>query len=310
MKKWIGFLLVIIIISVIAIYTLIPAELKVAGYERVSKPSGLVTRLFQMPQKVKNWWPGDQKNDSDFLYQQVHYHFTQWNPINIAFKADIDGTSVNATINAITVQMDTTNIQIEYETIKTSINPIKRIEAYLNARLLKKQLDSIAIALKRFSENEENIYDMAVVQTKVRDSSLISTKKLFQQKPTNKDIHDLVQVLKTYVAQNGGTEHDFPMLNIRETMDHQFEAMIAIPLLKDIPVKGDIIIKKMILGNILEAKVIGGPKRIADGEVAIKKYAEDFNKKSPAIPFLSLVTDRYTESDSTKWITYLKYPVF
>jgi hypothetical protein len=310
MKKWISILLAIIIISTIAIYILIPSQLKVAGSIQVNKPSGLVSRLFLMPEKAKYWWPGEKTNDSSFVYQQVHYRFLNWNPINITFKAEINELSVNATVNTITAQMDTSLIQIEYEEFKTSINPIKRIEAYWNAKLLKKQLDSIAVTLKRYAENEENVYGIPVVRAKVKDSSLISTQKLYPQKPTNKEIHDLIQVLKTYVVQNGGVERDFPMLNIREMLDHQYEAMVAIPILRDIPVKGNIIIKKMILGNILEAKVVGGPTRIAEAEVAIKNYAEDFNKKSPAIPFQLLVTDRYTESDSTKWITYVKYPVF
>jgi hypothetical protein len=310
MKKWIWLLLATIIISVIAIYTLIPSELKVGGYVRVDKPSGLVTRLFIMPEKAKNWWPGEKINDSEFVYQHVHYRFTQWNPINIAFEATIGGMVTRATINTITSQIDTTNLQIDYESFPTSMNPINRIMVYQNASLLKKQLDSISLSIKRYSEKEENIYGISITRSRVKDSSLISTKKLYKSKPSNQDIHDLVQVLKNYVAQNGGIEHDYPMLNIRETLDHQFEAMVAIPLLRDIPSKGDIIIKKMILGNILEAKVVGGPSTIAHGEIAIKNYAEDFNKKSPAIPFQSIVTDRISVVDTTKWITYLKYPVF
>lgn len=310
MKKWIVILFGTIIISAIAIYTLIPSQLKVGGYVRVDKPSGLVSRLFLMPEKAKNWWPGEKVNDSVFVYQQVQYQFTQWNPINIALEATIGSMVTRATINTISLQMDTTNLQIDYEAFSTSMNPIKRIETYLNASLLKKQLDSIASAIKKYSEKEENIYGLPIIRSRVKDSSLISTKKLFNSTPSNQDIHDLVQVLKNYVALNGGVEHDYPMLNIKENIDHQFEAMVAIPLMRDIPSKGDIVIKKMILGNILEAKVVGGPKNIANGEIAIKNYAEDFNKKSPAIPFQSLVTDRFTVSDSTKWITYLKYPVF
>ncbi len=310
MKKWIGILLVLIIISGISIYTLIPSKLKVAGFTTVSQPSGMITRVFQLSALAKKWWPGKILNDSEFVYQQTHYTFTQWNPINIAFRTEINGRVVNATINTITIAMDTTAIQIEYSPFNSGANFIKRIQAYRDARSLKKQLDTILYVLKKFSEKEENIYGLTIIQNKVKDSSLISTKKMFLQKPTNKDIHDLIQILKVHIIQNGGIERDYPMLNIRETIDHQYEAMVAIPLLRDIPARGDIVIKKMILGNILETKVVGGMKHILDGETALKNFAEDFNKKSPAIPFQVLVTDRYTESDSTKWVTYLKYPVF
>ena len=66
----------------------------------------------------------------------------------------------------------------------------------------------------------------------------------------------------------------------------------------------------MILGNILEAKVVGGPATIEKGEIAMKNFAKDYGKVSPAIPFQLLVTDRNKEQDTSKWITYLKYPVF
>jgi hypothetical protein len=42
----------------------------------------------------------------------------------------------------------------------------------------------------------------------------------------------------------------------------------------------------------------------------MKNYVEDNKKTSPAIPYQSLITNRLTETDTTKWVTKLYYPVF
>jgi hypothetical protein len=38
-------------------------------------------------------------------------------------------------------------------------------------------------------------------------------------------------------------------------------------------------------------------------------YISDHERVPPAIPFLSLVTNRMLEPDSSKWITLIYYPV-
>ena len=66
----------------------------------------------------------------------------------------------------------------------------------------------------------------------------------------------------------------------------------------------------MVLGNILKAEVTGGLDRVKEGETELANYVDDYHKLSPAIPFQSLVTDRISQADSTKWITRLYYPIF
>ena len=69
-------------------------------------------------------------------------------------------------------------------------------------------------------------------------------------------------------------------------------------------------LKKMILGNVIKAEIIGGIHTVNKGEDELFNYLNDYNRSSPAIPFQELVTNRIEEKDSLKWITNLYYPVF
>ena len=62
-------------------------------------------------------------------------------------------------------------------------------------------------------------------------------------------------------------------------------------------------------GNILVVEVRGDQQTINEAIKQIEKYITDYQRSIIAIPFQSLITDRSKESDSTKWITKIYYPV-
>ncbi len=62
-------------------------------------------------------------------------------------------------------------------------------------------------------------------------------------------------------------------------------------------------------GNILVTKVKGGTSIAAVAFEQIKKYADDYERHAPAIPFYSLITNRLKEPDTAKWVTKIYFPV-
>jgi hypothetical protein len=118
----------------------------------------------------------------------------------------------------------------------------------------------------------------------------------------------MISDLKTYINNKSVLQTNPPMLNVMQNSGI-FKTMVAIPINKSIPNTDKFIIKKMVAGKILITETKGGP---ANAEATIKKvelYMDDYNLLSPAISFQSLVTDRLKETDSTKWITKIYYPV-
>lgn len=310
MKKWILVFVSVIIICIISTFVFIPSSLKVSGYQTAPVPAGSISRVFERGGNFSKWWPGEKINDSIFSFQDTRYSVLKSNALGISISASNNDFSVTGEINTIVVGRDSAAIILDYQSFNAGYNPIKRIENYFKAVRLKKQSEIILSAFKQFATDKKNIYGLDIVEAKVKDSSLISTKKYFDHYPTNKEVDELINKLKQHIAANGGVIRDYPMLNIHINEDKKYEAMVAIPLLKDIPVKGDIIIKKMILGNILEAKLTGGDFSINNGMNALKNYAKDHARVAPAIPFQLMITDRNRETDTTKWVTVVKYPVF
>jgi len=100
------------------------------------------------------------------------------------------------------------------------------------------------------------------------------------------------------------------MLNVYADNPGRYQVMVAIPTKSDLPSESGFQLKKMVLGNILVAEVKGGPATVRLGEENLQNYVDDYHKISPAIPYQSLITNRMAESDTTKWITKLYYPVF
>ncbi len=100
------------------------------------------------------------------------------------------------------------------------------------------------------------------------------------------------------------------MLNVHKDGPELYEAMVALPTKSDLLSTGNFQLKKMVLGKILMAEIKGGEHTIIKGEEELTNYVNDYKKISPAIPFQSLVTNRQQESDTSKWVTRLYYPIF
>jgi hypothetical protein len=63
-------------------------------------------------------------------------------------------------------------------------------------------------------------------------------------------------------------------------------------------------------GNLLIADVKGGPNTVNDAFEEVRMYMKDHKLVAPAMPFESMVTDRYLEKDTAKWVTKIYYPIF
>jgi hypothetical protein len=86
--------------------------------------------------------------------------------------------------------------------------------------------------------------------------------------------------------------------------------MTAVPVEKPIEPNNQFKNKTMAPGFLMKANVTGGWSRVAEAEREMENYLRDNHKQSPAIPFQQLITDRRKETDSTKWVTQINYPVF
>ena len=306
MKKILIILVLLLVFVLAAVYLFIPGKIKIEA--SISLNAGLpgISRLLIDENNWKKWWLAE----THFRYNKQTYSIRS--KISSVFDIDIYSgkDTVNSRLELVPVKNDTMAIGWHAEQV-TSSNPFIRFSQYRRAKATEKNMNEILQSMKAFLEKTKNIYGFEIKKTLVTDSVLISVRRSFEHYPNVQEIDAMIQELKKYIVQNNAIEKNSPMLNVLKIDSSHYEAMTAIPVDKALPQTLEFAPKFLLKGgNILEAQVQGGPHTIENGLQEIENYRSDYGYTSPAIPYQLLVTDRLKETDTTKWITKLYYPVF
>ena len=309
MKKLILIVCLFILVITFILYFLIPNAQNLNYQTTVGCTESAVSRYLINKNKWHLWWPGQIKDSTNYSYKNCNYRFGKILLDGIGTTVLNDKDSVKGFLKFIYFGNDSTQFQWTSNYI-FSANPVKRFTQYLQLKNIANNIENLLGETKKYFEKEENIYGMKVLKQKVTESSLISVKDTFPHYPSTQEIYGMINSLKEYIRQKGGHEDSYPMLNVNTEDSIVYETMVAIPTKNDMPSEGKFHLKKMVLGNILMAEVKGGVSSVIKGEKELTNYVNDHKKTSPAIPFQSLVTNRLLESDTSKWITRLYYPIF
>jgi len=309
MKKlfW-GFAIVLITIISIAL-AFIRNNIEITGSKKMAIPAASLERGLLQFNSWNNWWNIDIPTRPLFFSKPKQSISEDGMPV-AQFQLSYKGYNTTSLFEIKPINADSCILYYYTATICNNYSPMQRIQHFFRAIQLKKMLDKQLENATAYYSNANNIYGIAIVQVKVKDSTLISTKIITTDTPSVTTVYKMIANLEAYISQHQGAIRNMPMLNITRIDTAHVHTMVAIPLLQDIPSSEDFTIKKMILGNILETIVIGDNQTITKGFESLKNYASDYRKLAPAIPFQSLLTNRLQEKDSTKWKTRLSYPVY
>jgi hypothetical protein len=214
---------------------------------------------------------------------------------------------INSLLNIIPINSDSVAIQWKGESTATW-NPVKRYNIYQEEKKLENNIEALLHFMKEFLEDEEKLYGIRIDQIKVKDTILVASKYFSKAYPTTAEIYNLIERVKNFIKTQGATETNYPMLHVIQDSG-LFRTMVAIPVNKTIPENNKFLLKKMVPGRILVTDVKGGIFSADNATKTIEKYMDDYHLVSPAIYFQSLVTDRSRETDTSKWITRIYYPV-
>jgi hypothetical protein len=298
--------ILILLAVVVIVFAFIPAVDKINSNIYINSNYNNVTRSLHEKHMWEQWW--NEHHINDLIYEESNFalqnSFLNIAEVNIK-ESDSSGTSL---ITVLQLNRDSSIVEWKYN-IPSSEAYNNKIKKYFRSKEIKKQFEQKLQDLKKFVEDPMNIYGLNIQQEKVKDSSFISIRTTLTAYPATEDIYNLVDQLSEYIQESGAKETDYPMLHVMQS-NGRYEIMVAIPVNKNLPAKGNIQPKRMVLGNILVAEVRGGDETVRKGLMEFDNYVNDYGKTSPAIPFASLITDRRKESDTSKWITRLNYPVF
>ena len=309
MKKWIFIIIMFGVVIIGILYFLISAN-QITGYQTVANCTQTASsRKIIQTEKWKTWWPGEKINDTLYKYQNYTYSIDKILLNGIEITISDNKSSVKGFFQFGYYGHDSTRFDLTYKNDFSS-NPLKRFQQYFQLKGFKSNVISLLGNIQKYFDNPENIYRLNIIADKVVESSFISLKKTFQHYPSTIEIYQTIDSVKGYIKKAAGEEAGFPMLHVENRGPENFELMVAIPTTNELPTEGQFLLKRMHAGYALTAEVTGGVYRVMDGERELANYIIDYKINSPAIPFQSLVTNRLQETDTTKWITKLNYPVF
>ena len=308
MKKWIIAAAVCIVVLTSLLFILIPGTIKINKSTLIGNNLKGLKRTLSTDTNWHKWWPGT-TDEKGLVLNNNFYSVSDIAFSSIFINVKHNNLDTKSSLTFIPVTIDSTKLDWEVE-ISTSLNPLKRIEAYLFTRSLQKDIPVLFTNIKQYYSSSANLYDLDIRREIVDDSTMISTFDSTIGYPSTEKIYSLIDKLRAYISSQQAQATDSPMLNIFSKDNRTFFTRVAFPTNKTLPSKGDIVFRKMLYGgNILTALVKGAPNKADSAIVAIENYLSDYELTSPAIPFYSLVSNRLVEKDSTKWTTKIYYPV-
>ena len=309
-KLWIVLILILVLIIVVLF---LPGTRKIVLSRTLKTNSTGFIRCFSDERKWGRWWPGTASYNSKglpvFSYNNNQYTIIDKSTNSFIINIDHGNHSFKTILNFIATSPDSMALSWAGR-LQTPANPFERWNSSFKGDTLEKDMQFILSNLESFFSDEKNIYGREILQEKVTDSLLISAYKIIRHLPTAGDIYALIDELRDYARKNGALETGFPMLNVLTKDSLEYLTRLAIPVNRKLPNNGNITYKWMLGGgNILVSEVKGGPFQIRNAMNEMENYVNDHKRVAPAIPFESLVTDRRQETDTTKWITRIYYPV-
>ena len=306
MKRVFYVLAVVIIALLLSVYLFIPGQLKVQEADSINAALPAVSRVLLKEENWQKWWPGETLLSLD----DTKFSVTKKMLNSFEIMIEQNGDSLKSVLQFSQFKQYSINL-IWNCTVVSGINPFQRIAGYFKARRIKNKLNTLTDSLHIFLSNQKNIYGFEIKKVLVTDSILISTRKTFDHYPSAIETEALIDNLRKYISANKAKEMNYPMLHVRELTYNQFEAMVAIATDVKLPDNNEFASKQLLKGgNLLEAEITGGHTSIRNFIMEYENFVRDFSISSPAIPYQLIITDRAKESDTSKWVTKLCYPVF
>ena len=310
MKKWILLLFVLIFLTVLAIYVIIPSTIQVAVAIKLSCSPASAARGLLQEENWSKWLLPESERVIINGKQPEGFSYSVNSRLNRELMIDIkNGRRVWPSRLYIIPELED-SVSLKWQCgIESGINPLARWKDYRKAAALQQDMRRVLVRLKALLENGENIYDFRIVRTRVTDTVLISIRARYKNFPSTEEIYKLIEELRHYIKSQGAVETGYPMVH-HDRIDHSgTETMVAIPVNRQLPQNGKFVYKRMVPGYILVAEVKGGPATVGRAFNEMENYILDNQKQKIAIPFESQVTNRMTNKDTSSWVTKVYFPI-
>src|ERR1700676_1624465 len=232
MKKWILWLLLILILTLSYIYFFIPSKIVISNVTTAKATIFGEFRNINQEEKWENWWR-DANGKSHIKGDPFTYNGTIFRLANHSYNVagieiDHNGMKLSSVLHLISFSLDSTGAVWQCE-IPTGINPLTRIRNYKNAQEIKKNMTDVMRNFSSFISNPENIYGISIVRVSTNDTTMLSARFTSVAYPTTSELYGYFAAVEKSIEKQKGKSTSYPMMNIRKLENDSFEAQVALP---------------------------------------------------------------------------------
>jgi hypothetical protein len=312
MKKWMVWLLVILILTLLSTYIFIPAKIAISRISIAEVTKTAEFRYISQGDKWEKWWRDARGNPhrkgEPFTYNRTIFRLTEVQNNIAGIEIEQDGFKWESILHLVSLKKDSTGAIWQCE-IPAGNDPFSRLAAHKKAMEISKNMNGVLVNLKNFVSTPQNVYEVRIHRTSFRDTTMLSAKFTSTCYPTTHEIYGYLADVEKGIKKQKGEITGYPLVNVRMLDSGLFETQVALPTDRDLKDDGKIFYRHMVPGNFLTAEVTGGPYTIREAMKQLVYFLQDNNKTQIAKPFEQLVTNRITQPDTSKWITRIYLPV-
>lgn len=308
MKK-IFFIILTIIVIIAAAYILLPEKPVIAQDLSIDTSDVIAGKFLTTESGWDKWWPGTKTGDRQYNFKGAKISIDKMTNSSTYLKLKKDNLALSGKISYFADAEG--SVKFKWDAVdENSTQFLSRITNYFKTQDAEKLVGEILLTLKHFLEDERNAYGYRIYLNHAKDTVLLVSANTYPIYPSLQAIYNTVKTLQQQAGSQGAKQTNFPMLNVTQTDEHEYQVNVALPINKRIiPFQKTSLNNIPKGGNLLVADVRGGQNTVNNALVQMKIYMTDHRLVSPAMPFQSLVTDRLAQKDTSKWITKIYYPI-
>ncbi|WEA02107.1 hypothetical protein [Mucilaginibacter sp. SJ] len=308
MKKIFFIILTIIVIIVVA-NILLPEKPVIAQDLSIDISDVIAGKFLTTESGWDKWWPGTKTGDRQYNFRGAKISIDKMTNSSTYLKLKKDNLTFNGKISYFADAEG--SVKFKWDAVdENNAQFLSRITNYFKTRDVENQVAEILLSLKHFLEDERNAYGYRIYLNHAKDTVLLVSANTYPIYPSLQAIYNTVTTLQQQAVGQGAKQTNFPMLNVTQTDEHEYQVNVALPINKKItPFQKTSINNIPKGGNLLVADVRGGQGTVNNALAQMKIYMKDHRLISPAMPFQLLVTDRLAQKDTSKWITKIYYPI-
>lgn len=308
MKK-IFFIILTIIVIIAATYILLPEKPVIAQALSIDTSDVIAGKFLTTESGWDKWWPGTKTGDRQYNFKDAKISIDKMTNGSTYLKLKKDDLTFSGKISYFADAEG--SVKFKWNAVdENNTQFLSRITNYFKTRDVENRVAEILLSLKHFLEDERNAYGYRIYLNHAKDTVLLASANTYPEYPSLQAIYSTIKRLQEQAVGQGAKQTNFPMLNVTQTDEHEYQVNIALPINKTItPFQKTSINNIPKGGNLLVADVRGGQSTVNNALAQMKIYMKDHRLISPAMPFQSLVTDRLAQTDTSKWITKIYYPI-